>query len=344
MPTTLELQGAVKLKKLAMLQLMRSMESRVLLNIFPMVKQNQWKLIYERREMNTGLQGARGLDGETNPVNKPGVDAYEVEPGVFGDHWTITERELVNLRDSGDWFNFDESQEQMARGTEHLTGRFLDRCEQSIAQILMTGAFTASDVAGVTKVSKAFNVPQFTPSTLFSDLNNSIPLTYIRDLIPTLELGVSVSFMKGFMLMSRPTANLILKNLNKADLEGRRLNYGQTVNNLDDLNDLLVSNDLPKIKVYDKTYRPDPVGSGPVRFLTNGKIILVGVRDDGEQVGEYQLCRAAHNGNNSPGEWYSVEDFRKTRHPKIILAAGHNGGPVVFYPEGLAVINAAAAF
>lgn len=346
MPTTLELQGAVKLKQLMQLYLPRALDSRELLKLLPLTKDNSTTLIYERRQLNTGLQGARGLGGRSNGVRKPGVDQYKVQPGYYGDHWTITEQELVDLRDVGSWDDFDNYSEQSARGVQHLTQRFLDRCEYSIAQTFLTGGFTAADSSGVTKHRDLFNVPSYTPGTLFSDLANSQPLNYIRDLIPTLELGKSVSFTKGFMLMSRPTVNLILKNQNAADLNGRRLQYGSTVNSLDDLNDLLLSNDLPKVKVYDAGYYSDPPGTAPTfsRFLTNGKIVLVGVREDGEQLGEYRMTRAAQNDNSAPGEWYQVED-RRTKDPcQVILRSGHNGGPVPYYTEGFARINAAAAF
>lgn len=346
MPSAIELQGAITLRKLGLLYLPRALESRELLKIMPFNKVDEVDLIYERRQLGTGLQGARGLGGTTNPVKKPGLDQFRVSPGYYGDHYTITEEELVKLRDAGAWDKFENYDKQTARAAEHLTQRFLDRCENSIAQILMSGAFTAVNALGQVYDQQVYNVPQYTPGTLFSDLSNSQPLNYIRDLIPTLELLVSVDFRKGFMLMSRPTLNLLLKNQNAADLNGRRLNYGNTVNNVEDFNDLLVSNDLPKVKVYDEGYYSDPPGSAPSknRFVTNGKIVLVGTRKDGDPVGEYTLTRAAQNERSAPGEWYQVEDRRDRDPCQVILRSGHNGGPRCFYPEGLATINAAAAF
>lgn len=346
MPTSLELQGAKKLRALAQVHLPRALDSRELLKIFPLTKMDRTQLVYERRQLNTGLQGATGIDGRPTPVKKPGIDVFKTDPGYYADSYQITATELINLRDIGKWNDFENYGEQSARGMDRLTQRFLDRCESSIASIMMTGKFAVGDVRGAVKYQEIFNVQQFTPGTLFSDLSNSTPLNYIRSLIPTLELLVSVSFMKGFMLMSRPTANLILNNQNAADLNGRRLAYGQTVNNLDDFNDLMASNDLPKIRVYDEGYYSDPPGSTPTknRFLTNGKIVLVGVRNDGEQLGEYHLTRAPQNENSKPGEWYQVKDKRNDTPCEVILRGGHAGGPVPFYTEGFAVVNAAAPF
>ena len=261
MPTAIELQGAVAMRKIAQLWLPRAMESRVLLKLFPLVKENETVLKYERRQVETGVQYARGLGGPTQLVLKPGVDQYTVAPGYYGDHYVISEQELIDLREVADWEDFESYDEQAARGAEHLTRRFLDRCEYSIGQLITTGGYVAQSEQGVNYVQQIFDLPQYTPATLFNDLTNSQPLNYFRDLIPQLELGRSVSFMKGFILCSRPSANLILKNQNPADLNGRRLEYGQTVNNLDDFNELLASNDLPPFKVYDKAWYSDPPGS-----------------------------------------------------------------------------------
>lgn len=353
MPTNLELQGPVKLRKLASLLIPRALASRELLKLFPLVKENETELIYERRQVTTGLQAARGLGGPTQSVLKPGVDQYKVSPGYYGDNYPISEQELINLRDAGTWGDFENYSSQAARGTQHLTTRFLDRCEYSIGQLITTGSYTAQNAQGINYIQQIFDIPSYTPNTLFSDLNNSQPLNYFRDLIPTLELARSVSFQKGFILCSRPSANLIIKNQNAADLNGKRLEYGATINSVEDFNELMVANDLPPLKVYDGAWYSDPPGSpfNPTpyqpgtrnRFIPNGSFVLVGVRDDGETLGEYRLTRAAQNGEQaSPGEWYQVEDRRDRDPCQVILRAGHNGGPVPFYLEGFCCVNGAS--
>lgn len=340
MPTTLEMQGAVKIRELARLYLPRALNERELIKLFPMTNVNETELIYERRQVMTGLQNARGLGGQPGPVKKEGVDQFRVAPGYYGDYYQVDERELINLREAGKWDSFENYEAQAARGTTRLTQRFLDRVEYSIAQTITTGGFTANDARGREVTRDIFNVPSYTPSTLFSDLSNSTPLNYFRDLIPTLELGKSVSFQKGFILCSRPSANMILKNQNAADLNGRRLQYGQTVNNIEDFNKLLISNDLPPLLVYDAGYYSDPPGSAPTfnRFIANGYYVLVGRRTDGEQLGEYRMTRAAQNDGGAPGEWYQVEDRRSKSVPEVLMRMGHNGGPVPFYTEGFATV------
>lgn len=345
MPTQIEIQGAIKLRKLAQLLLPRKAEDRLLLKLFPVVAENEVDLVYERRGVYTGVQHARGKGGPTGPAAPPGVDSFRVSPGYYGDHYTIEEDQLVALREVGDWQLFQAIPDQMAKASEHLVDRYLNRLELSIGTLLTTGGFTAGNVkTGQTYHQEVYNLQQFTPGVLFSDLANSAPLKYLRDLIPQLELARSVSFgAKGKLLMSRPTLNLILSNANSADLGGKRIANGGTLNSLDDVNEVLVANDIPPAEIYDGAYYPDGGGS-PVRFIPNGKIVVCGNRTDGAPMGEYAQTRAAQNENSAPGEWYTVEDFRKTTRPRIVMGAGHNGGPRLLFPETVAVINAAAPF
>jgi hypothetical protein len=344
MPTPFEIQGAVRLRKLNALYLPRSLDTRLLLKLFPFFKDNSTKLIYERRGFVTGLQWARGEGGPTGPVRRPGIESFSVAPGRYGDYYDVTESELEDMRDVGSWNEFESDTAQVARGSEYLNTRFLDRAENSIAQMMMTGVISASNVAGTEMDRQVFNIPQYTPAILFDQLATAVPLNYIRKLIPKLMLGIAADFRKGFLLCSRPTLNLVMNNANPADFFGRRADYGATFNKLEDLNDFMASNDLPQFKTYDEGWYSDPVGNAkPVfnRFLTNGKVVLCGVRDDGEPIGEYRLTRAAANPGSAPGEWFSVEDRRNMEPFKVILRQGHNGGCVPYYPEAIACLNVA---
>src|SRR5262245_61028254 len=124
MPSTLAIQGAIKLRRVMELYLPRAMESRELLKLFPLTKVNEVDLIYERRGVITGVQSARGLGGPSGSVKKPGVDAFRVSPGYYGDYYAIEEAELIRLRDVADWNNFESYSSQTARATQHLTTRF----------------------------------------------------------------------------------------------------------------------------------------------------------------------------------------------------------------------------
>jgi|GEM_PF-3324235 len=338
-----ENQGAISLRKVQEILLPRAMKDRELLKLMPFQKVDEVSLIYERRQVVTGRQWARGDMGPTGPVKKPGIDAWPVEPGMYGDHYLITEKDLIKLREAGKWDSWENYDKQEARGAMHLTQRYLDRVEDNIAQMLMNGILMASNVSGTAVDVQVFKTNQYAPSVLFDQLATATPLKYLRNLIPKLELGLSVSMRKGFILLSRPTLNLILNNANSADFYGRRADYGATFNNVEDLNEFQAGNELPPFKVYDAGYYSDPPSGAPVfnRFLTNGKLVFVGQRTDGEPIGEYRLTRTAQNPNSAPGDWYSVQDLRQHEPFSVILRQGHNGGPVPYYPEALATVTVA---
>lgn len=346
--TTLEQQGALTLREIMPLLIQQDASKKKLLQIFPLTPANEWKLVYERLQVGVGLQGGRGVGGELSPVPKRGIDQMAVDPGMFGDKYVITEDELNKLRDVGDLTKFSTYDKQVNWGTIDMKDRAIHRYCVNIANMLLNGVCRSTNAIGREVDVQVYNIPQYTPSTLFSDLASATPLRYLRDLIPALELGVSANFRDGSMLMSRPTANLILNNSNAADLGGKRLAAGSTFNSIEDVNKILAANDLPTIETVDDGYYPGPVQSGRpsnfTRYFTNGKILLAGKRDDGAPLGEYRLCRAMQNAGGKGGEWYTVEDNTQRAPWNLILNMGHNGGAVPFYPEGFAVINAAVAF
>jgi hypothetical protein len=345
MPTNTELQGATILREVASHLLERDIAKSKLLKLFPLVKRDETTLVFERQQVRVGQQHARGNDGPTGPVPKRGIDQFSVPASKYGDHYMITEGELIEKRAMGDIAKFMSTDKQTAAGVADLEDRYIARLHTNIANMLMNGTYTAADATGREMVREIYAIPQYTPNTLFDELGTATPLTYIRNLIPRLELGVSVNFRSGVILCSRPTANLILNNSNAADMRGVRRDAGATINSIEDVNKLLAANDLPQIEVIDDGFYPGPVVSGRptnfTRFLTNGKMVLLGARDDNQPIGEYRLTRAAQN-NSQPGEWYTVEDNRQqnSKH-HILLSMGHNGGPVPYYPEAIAVINAA---
>ena len=73
------------------------------------------------------------------PVPHRGIDQYAANPGYYGDHYTIDEKELIKLRDAGDWGNFVSYSDQVGEATEYLTQRYLDRAEKKRKQVLTGG-------------------------------------------------------------------------------------------------------------------------------------------------------------------------------------------------------------
>lgn len=349
MPTSLEMQGPVVLREITQLKLPVKLADRKLLKLCPMTNVDETDLIYEQRGVYRGVQNARGLGGQTGPARRPGVQSWRVSPGYYGDHWTLNEVELIRLREVGSWDKLKSYEKHLSEATEILTERFLNRITLSIASIITTGGFQSSDLAGRQFYQGVYNIPQFTPSILWDQFATATPFANIRDYVAQLILGKSVVFKDGVLLMSRPTFNLLMKNTNANDIGGKRLAVGANINNLDDVNKYLAADDLPTIEISDEDYYPEGESNlvaapGPVRYIPNGKVVLIGRRKDGALIGEYRLTRAIQNTNSAPGEWFSVEDRRQYNPFAVTFRMGHNGGPTIYHPEALAIINAAAPF
>jgi hypothetical protein len=336
--TTLEMQGAIKLREVFQVYLPRMREGRLGFELMPVSSVDEVDLVYERRGEYRGLQSPRGLGGSSATVAKPNVNSWRVSPGYYGDAYVIEEDELTNLRQIADWSNWDSYDKQSARAVEHLTQRMLDRQEYSIFQLMQTGGFTSKNKQGLVLHQDVFDVYQSTPGTLFSDVAASTPLKHFRDLIVTLQAGRSVNFSagKGTIYCNRASVNQILANTNSADLGGKRFAYGETLNSKEELDEIMLSNDLPSITVYDEGYYSDAGVFS--KYIPDGKYLLTGKRKDGERLGEYRTTRHAI-GSGGNGEWQIVRDKRDRTPPKVIIEAGHNGGPVAYYTEGFACIN-----
>jgi hypothetical protein len=340
MPSTFELGGAVAVKEIFAAYARTSEANRLGMQLMPLTEVDETKLIYERHDLLRGIQAARGLGGATQPVAMPGFSTFSMEPGYYGDHHLLTEQDLVNRRQVGDWHAFDSQGSLTDKAARNLERRFADRIEKNTFDVILTGLYEGQDEQGRLKTADVYAIQRATPGTLFTDLANSTPLRFLRDTIATAELSVSVNFRAGEMLMNRVTLNTILNNANAADLGGKRFDVGQTLNSVAELNDILIANDLPKVRVYDEGFYP--TAGGFQRFIPNGRIALLGKRTDGETVGEYRLTRYAQNGGGK-GYWVNVDDMTSgpgSDPPKVIVKAGHNGGPVIYYPEAVLSITA----
>lgn len=341
---TFAMQAAVQIRKLQKVYIGRDVSKRLGLKLMPFNTQDVTELIYEREDVNRGIQNARGSGNPAGAVVRPDISEKRFTPGHYGDTYVIDESELENRREVGTWTEFEKQGALSDKIARLFTDRYLDRVEKNIFDILCTGKFEARTPSrggtGPVVVRSIHNIPQYTPANLFSNLTTSTPIQYFRSLMPQLQLGVSVDFRQGWAIANRNTINTILNNQNSTDISSRRTNSGDTVNDLSSLNAILASNDIFNLTEYHKGYFPEGNGNPMVTFIPDGKIILVGTREDGEPIGDYVLTRNAHNANSAPGEHFMVNDYRTKTPPHIEMTAGHNGGPVPLYLEAMAIINA----
>lgn len=316
-------------------------EGRVGLQLFPRVTKDASKVMWEQRDNFIGLQQIRGLNGQPPSVKKTGMKRFDMRPGFYGEFELIDEEDLTERRQLGEFGLPVTIDDLVGVAQTKLLQRELDRCELIIWTLLVTGTFSVSSSSGILHTD-TFPIKTFTTSTTWlSNLTTAVPLQDIRT-VQLNQRGQSARYdSSAKMYMNLKTANGLLNNSNAADIGAKfRLQYGRTIENLGDINTILKSNDLPEIIVYDQGYYPEPAGSAFTTFIPDSKVVVVGTRPMGQTVGEYQMTRNANNPDLGPGAYTIVIDRVDMKIPRTIeVHRGHNGGPAIYYPGAITVMN-----
>ena len=329
----------------------RGREGRVGLDILPPTDSNFAEVRWIQKDNYYGLQQFRGLGGEPVHVLRVGLKTYTYEPGVFGEYIDINEIELVKRAGSAPIdttpINVDDL---VVEADEQLIGREYDRMEASIWSILTTGTLSLSKPGpnnSTIAYTDTYAIQNFTATVPWGTVATATPIQNFQA-VQQLQLGRSVDFGAGATsYANNATLNKLLNNQNNADFNGRRTQFGATVNNLKDVASYWQAQNLPKLVGYDDGYFATIGQSGAsqfTKFIPDNTVVVVGKRPAGALVGEYQLTRNASNGLN-PGSYRYLLDRingvngEKRTPANIEVHRGHNGGPVIYYPSAIVVMH-----
>lgn len=314
----------------------------LLSRIMPINTINSPTLEWSVEDDDYGLQQLRGLDGAPLGVVPLGKTNYVATPGVFGEFQTIGETELT-LRGGSiiGSATISVSDLVMAR-MKRLVQREIRVIRYIGWTLLTTGTFSISAKNGSVTFTDTFALQTYDAST-WSTANTATPLADFR---AAQQLGAQYGTNFGanaIALMNRVTLNRMLANTNDNDLAGRRTNGGGTITSAPGANTVMTAEDLPQIIVYDGGYKGD--NNTFTRFIPDNVVVLVGVRDEGDRIGEYRMTRNMNNPNGAPGSYDYVKDYvqgvnaPKATPPRIEVHRGHNGGPVIFRPKSIVVMD-----
>lgn len=329
-----------ELREIGPVKVARLSQDRLGFKIMPLRNVNAGQVRWRQKDNTFGLQQLRGLDGSPSKVNRVGSTEYSYDPGVFGEFEQVGETELT--RRAGSYSNpapIDVS-DIVVEMQDQLVARELDLQEYAIWTLLTTGTITIQGPGNMPTWTQTFVIQTLSGSD-WSTASTATPLADFRS-AALLGAGKGISFGANSMaVMNRVTATRMLANTNASDIFGRRAGGGNTLNSLVDANRILADNDLPQIEIYDEGYLND--SNTFTRYVADDKVVVIGARVSGEQVGEYVVTRNANNPGMAAGSYEMVIDQTQNpmaRPPKTVeYHRGHNGGPVLYFPSAVIVAS-----
>lgn len=314
--------------------------NRIVFDIFPIRSVDEHNLEWEQQDDVVGLQQGRGLNGQPARIQRLGGKRFMVEPGVYGEFGTVDEREITIRRQ---WGGADDQAIDITtlvrEVQDQLVQRRLDRQEWIVWTLLLNGTVTVPAPNGAVIYTDQYTLTSFDAGVGWGTPATSTPLSDFRA-VQLLGRGKGVSFTSGSKAyMNAVTWNNMLANLNPADIYGRRTDGLATINSPDQMRSLLLGDGLPTPTIYDEGYLNDTGVWTP--WLPDNKIVVIGQRRNGEAIGEYRMTRNANNPGAAPGPYMKVVDDPDAVPRTVTIHDGHSGGPVLFYPSAICVMDVA---
>lgn len=310
---------------------------------FPIETDDTPQLTWEQEDNYLGLQQLRGLGGDPPRVNKTGLKRYTMFPGIYGEFEPVDETELMMRRQYGTWSTPVNIDDLVVRIQDKLLLRRRDRQELILWTLVIAGVFSVAGPSGAISHTDAYTTQTFTASVAWGTPATSTPIADFRA-VQLLGRGHSVNFgAQARAYMSRTTYNKLMANTNAADLGGKKGPGLASISGPDEVNRLLSNDDLPQFTIYDEGYLSEPSGTF-VPFIADNKVVVIGRRPGNAPIGAYRMVRNVNNPDMAPGAYTAVidrgADGPGRRIPRMIeVHDGHNGGPVIYYPSAIVLMN-----
>ncbi len=339
MPTTLLYPTSLELSTIEQKKSPFLLTDMMFKDIFPVRSKNAHLVEWEQRDNYTGLMAVRGLDGAPPRVKSKGSNRFSMEPGVYGEHMIVSEREVTTRAAFGTLNQPIDVTDLTMDRSEQLMHRMVARMLKIGWDLLLYGRFSVLAENGAVVHTDSYRQTVYRPTVPWTTPATSTPLADFRA-IKLLARGTSSSFgAQAKAKMNQVTANYLLSNTNANDLAGKRTSGLSTVLSIADANVILAGEDLPQIEIYDEGYQDDTDTFVP--FIPNGYMEIVGKRASGVPVGQWTMTRNANNPGMAPGVYYVVTPGAKPGEPPLQIDRGFNGGIELHYPGSLvtAIVN-----
>lgn len=312
------------------------------LDNFPEEPHESDTIMWEQLDNFTGLMGFRGYGNKPNLVGRVGAQRFITRPGVFGDFIPLYEEELTRRRALGRFSGKMRVDDLIAQAQQQLLIRRLQLKAKIVADFVTTGAYSVPDQTGVVYSGDTWTPATSASTTAWSDPLNSTPLKDIQTAVQV-AFGQSVDFgPSAELVLNTLKINQLLLNRNAADFWGYRQMGGATVGgSLNEINVVLNSQGLPKIRAFDGYYLADNGTRRGLatRYTPTGTGVLFGRRTNGAKAGAFAMTWNL-NAGGKPEAYNKVFYRGQIEVPESIeVHHGFNGGPLLRYPGTIVLLT-----
>lgn len=309
--------------------------------LFPVEYTDFDMLVWDQRDSYAGLAQWRGLNGDPPRVKRANNKRFKVEPGYYGEFNEVDEEEMTR-RANVATFNLPIPIPDLVTDChDQLMTRQANRMRWIAWTLLTTGTYVVLDKDGVIGTQDSYKIQIYAaPIAWGANPTTARPVFDLRQ-IPILGRGQSTNFGAGAEAwMTQVTFNNLIGVSNLADIRGERLNFGQTVKSVADVNMVLSANNLPTIVIYEDGYLDDALTFHT--FIPDNTIVYLGRRSNGAPLGRFRFTKNVNAPTGKGVYVKTVERGMAEDQPppaKIEVHRGFNAGPVLWYPGSIFVMQ-----
>jgi hypothetical protein len=327
-PTNVELRGPIQ-------NYTENVDNFLGLQILPWADTFAQFIETEETEAEEGMTAPHILGTDPKIDARKGSKKFRYDPLHFKETDVLNEADILRARQLGTFGRPVDLITEVTKLARKRAFKTMVRVEWTIWQIL--GGSLVMNENGV-KVNETWNVQSHNPIALWSDLNNSKPLTDLDTAGDKFD-GTGASMEGAIIAANRQTWRYVMANQNDADLKALdRTQWGNFRFMFSELAKIVEDKCGAIIKSYDEGYKA--VGGAFTKFLPTGQLRIIGKRRDGMPVGNWWRTPSMHimkgdqpqpgyfvvveaNGQPSTGSYTEVGQHKN---PKIEVTGGIYGG------------------
>lgn len=299
-----------------------------------------------------GIVRWRGLGQDARPTRTP--MAYEnraciIRPGYWSEYQEVDESMLRLIAERGTCnarFDLVEYERDLMMD---ISLKIHQLKESQIWQALVNGYLEERNDEGITVWSQRYKIIRARFNVSACDRANSTPLADLACIARSV-VGVSGAMFdtRAKMYANSRTWECLLRNTNPQDIGRMSLSACCDAIGMQRLAQFFAARNLPQPVVYDGIWRDD--NNRINYYIPTGKIVMIGVRPDGQALGAYfqppTLIECGNDTTVGHGAFVTRIDnaCNKTLHAwngrRIIRwIYGLNGIPVIKYPTSVIVVD-----